>query len=330
MSILIVGGAGYIGSHTAKLVAQGGKEAVVFDNLVYGHEWAVKWGPFVKGDLADQAALDRVFKDHHIEAVIQFAAYTYVGESVTNPRKYYRNNLVNTLNLLDAMVDNGVRDIVFSSTAATYGDPIAVPISEAHPQNPVNPYGETKLAVERAMKWYAGAYGMRFAALRYFNAAGADPDAAIGEDHDPETHLIPLAIEAALLRRPPLEIYGTDYPTPDGTAVRDYVHVDDLAEAHRLALVALQGGTPSLHLNLGTGRGHSVREVIAAVEVATGRKVPYREAGRRAGDPPSLVADARRAFDTLGWNPKYPEITVIVEHAFRWHERHPRTSRKGA
>ena len=330
MSILIVGGAGYIGSHTAKLVAQGGKEAVVFDNLVYGHEWAVKWGPFVKGDLADQAALDRVFKDHHIEAVIQFAAYTYVGESVTNPRKYYRNNLVNTLNLLDAMVDNGVRDIVSSSTAATYGDPIAVPISEAHPQNPVNPYGETKLAVERAMKWYAGAYGMRFAALRYFNAAGADPDAAIGEDHDPETHLIPLAIEAALLRRPALEIYGTDYPTPDGTAVRDYVHVNDLAEAHRLALVALQGGTPSLHLNLGTGRGHSVREVIAAVEVATGRKVPYREAGRRAGDPPSLVADARRAFDTLGWNPKYPEITVIVEHAFRWHERHPRTSRKGA
>ena len=210
MSILIVGGAGYIGSHTAKLIAQLGIEPVVFDNLVYGHEWAVKWGPFVKGDLADQAALDRLFKDHRIEAVIQFAAYTYVGESVTSPRKYYRNNLVNTLNLLDAMVDHGVRDLVFSSTCATYGHPIAVPISEAHPQNPLNPYGETKLAVEKAMKWYAGAYGMRFAALRYFNAAGADPAAAIGEDHDPETHLIPLAIEAAMLRRPPLEIYGTD------------------------------------------------------------------------------------------------------------------------
>jgi UDP-arabinose 4-epimerase len=288
---------------------------------VYGHEWAVKWGPFVKGDLADQAALDRLFKDHRFEAVIHFAAYTYVGESVTNPRKYYRNNLVNTLNLLDAMVDHGVRDIVFSSTCATYGHPIAVPISEAHPQNPLNPYGETKLAIEKALKWYAGAYGMRFAALRYFNAAGADPTAAIGEDHDPETHLIPLAIEAAMLRRPPLQIYGTDYPTPDGTAVRDYIHVNDLAEAHHLALVKLQGGTPSLHLNLGTGRGHSVREVIAAVEAASGRKVPHLEAARRAGDPPSLVADARCALETLGWKPKHPELTSIVEDAFRWHER---------
>jgi len=324
MSILIVGGAGYIGSHTANLVAASGQEPVVFDSLVYGHEWAVKWGPFVKGDLADASAINGVFKAHRIDAVIHFAAFTAVGESVVNPRRYYRNNVVNTLNLVDAMVDHGVRDIVFSSTAATYGNPITVPIAETHPQAPVNPYGETKLVVENILKWYGGAYGLRFAALRYFNAAGADPDAAIGEDHDPETHLIPLAIEAALGHRPMLDVFGTDYPTPDGTAVRDYIHVNDLAEAHLRALAVLQGGTPSLHLNLGTGRGHSVREVITAVEAAIGRKVPHREMPRRAGDAPSLVADARRAFDTLGWTPKYPAIATIVEHAVRWHQKRPR------
>ena len=326
MSILIVGGAGYIGSHTAKAVAKAGHEPVVLDNLVYGHRWAVKWGPFIEGDLADTALLDSVFKKHRIEAVVHFAAYTYVGESVANPRKYYRNNLVNALNLLDAMVDNQVRDIVFSSTCATYGEPTEVPIPETHGQSPVNPYGEAKLAVEKALKWYAGAYGMRYAALRYFNAAGASPDAEIGEDHDPETHLIPLAIAAALGKRPMLDVYGTDYPTPDGTAVRDYIHVDDLAEAHRLALVALQKGTPSLHLNLGTGRGNSVREVITAVERATGRKVPHREVARRAGDPPALVADARQAFATLGWTPRYPDLQTIVDHAFRWHDRQARTN----
>ena len=324
MAILIVGGAGYIGSHTAKQVAQAGQQPVVFDSLIYGHEWAVKWGPLVKGDLADASAIQGVFKAHRIDAVIHFAAFTAVGESVVNPRRYYRNNVVNTLNLLDAMVDSGVRDIVFSSTAAVYGNPIAVPISEDHPRAPVNPYGETKLAVENILKWYGGAYGVRFAALRYFNAAGAAPDASIGEDHDPETHLIPLAIEAALGRRPMLDVYGTDYPTPDGTAIRDYIHVDDLAEAHQRALGVLQAGTPSLHLNLGTGRGHSVREVIDAVGAATGRPVPHREMPRRAGDAPSLVADASRAFETLGWKPKYPAITTIVEHAVRWHERRPK------
>ncbi len=321
MAILIVGGAGYIGSHTAKLVASGGEAPVVLDNLVYGHREAVKWGPFVEGDLADAALVDRVLKEHAITAVIHFAAYAYVGESVTNPRKYFRNNVVNTLNLLDAMVDNGVRDIVFSSTCATYGEPTEVPISESHGQHPVNPYGETKLIVEKALKWYAGAYGLRYAALRYFNAAGADPDGELGEDHAPESHLIPLAIAAALGRRPMLEIYGTDYPTPDGTAVRDYIHVADLAEAHRLALARLQGGTPSLHLNLGTGRGHSVREVVAAVAKAAGRPVPFREVPRRAGDPPALVADARLARETLGWKPKFPDIATIVEHALRWHQR---------
>jgi len=322
VSILIVGGAGYIGSHTAKLIAAAGHEPLVLDNLVYGHRWAVKWGPLIEGDLADTALLERVFKTHQIEAVIHFAAFTYVGESVTNPRKYFRNNLVNALNLLDAMVDHGVRDIVFSSTCATYGEPTEVPIPETHRQDPVNPYGEAKLAVEKALKWYSGAYGLRYAALRYFNAAGASPDAEIGEDHDPETHLIPLAIAAALGRRPQLDVFGTDYPTPDGTAVRDYIHVEDLAEAHRLALMQLQKGTPSLQLNLGTGHGNSVREVIAAVERATGRPVPHRQVARRAGDPPALVADARKAFATLGWKPKYADLQTIVDHAVRWHQKH--------
>ena len=255
MSILIVGGAGYIGSHTAKLVAASGHRPVVFDNLVYGHRSAVKWGPFVEGDLADPAAIRRALLEHDVKAVIHFAAYAYVGESMTDPGKYFRNNVAGTINLLDAMVAVGVRDLVFSSTCATYGEPREVPISESHPQNPVNAYGETKLAVERMLRWYGQAHGLRYAALRYFNAAGADPDGDVGEDHDPETHLIPLAIAAAYGRGGPLSIFGTDYPTPDGTAVRDYIHVLDLAEAHLQALAKLAEGTPSLHLNLGTGGG---------------------------------------------------------------------------
>jgi UDP-glucose-4-epimerase GalE len=321
VSILITGGAGYIGSQTAKRVARAGLTPVVLDNLVYGHRQAVKWGPFVEGDLADSALVKQALVDHEVTSVIHFAAYAYVGESVSSPRKYFRNNVVNTLNLLDAMVDAGVRDIVFSSTCATYGEPREVPISESHPQNPVNPYGESKLVVEKILHWYGVAYGIRFAALRYFNAAGADPDGELGEDHDPETHLIPLAIAAALGRAKELSIYGSDYPTPDGTAVRDYIHVADLAEAHWLALghLADQGG--SVRLNLGTGRGHSVREVVAAVEKVSGRKVPVQEVGRRAGDPPMLVADAREAGKVLGWRPQYPELETIVDHAFRWHER---------
>lgn len=325
MSILIVGGAGYIGSQTAKLVAQEGHRPVVLDNLVYGHRWAVKWGPLVEGDLADKVLIDRVLKEHQVTAVIHFAAYAYVGESVTNPRKYFQNNVVNTLNLLDAMVDNGVRDIVFSSTCATYGEPVRVPIAEDHPQSPVNPYGESKLMVEKMLHWYQGAYGVRYAALRYFNAAGADPDGEIGEDHEPESHLIPLAIEAALGRRAGLDIYGTDYPTADGTAIRDYIHVADLGGAHLLALDRLRKGTDVVKLNLGTGTGHTVRQVITAVEKATGRRVPAREVGRRAGDPPALVADARQANQLLGWKPKYSSIDTIVEHAVRWHQR-PRSA----
>jgi UDP-glucose-4-epimerase GalE len=321
MSILIVGGAGYIGSHTAKLVAASGHRPVVFDNLVYGHRSAVKWGPLVEGDLADPAAIRRALSEHDVKAVIHFAAYAYVGESMTDPGKYFRNNVTGTINLLDAMVAVGVRDLVFSSTCATYGEPREVPISESHPQNPVNAYGETKLAVERMLRWYGQAHGLRYAALRYFNAAGADPDGDIGEEHDPETHLIPLAIAAAHGRGGPLSIFGTDYPTPDGTAVRDYIHVLDLAEAHLLALAKLAEETPSLHLNLGTGRGSSVREVITSVEKATGRAVPIREVGRRAGDPPVLVADARQAGAQLGWKPRYPDLDTIVAHAVRWHAR---------
>ena len=325
MSVLIVGGAGYIGSQTAKAVAAAGLQPIVFDNLVYGHEWAVKWGPLVRGDLADRALLVDVMKRHSVDAVIHFAAYAYVGESVTNPRKYFGNNVTGTLNLLDAMLDAGVRDVVFSSTCATYGEPQKVPIAEDHPQNPVNPYGETKLAVEKMLHWYSQAYGLRYAALRYFNAAGADPDGEIGEDHDPETHLIPLAIDAAVVSGAELQIFGTDYPTPDGTAIRDYIHVVDLADAHLRALAKLRddqtNGTTALRLNLGTGRGHSVREVVAAVRKVTGRDVRVREVGRRAGDPPALVADARQAAAVLGWQPRHPELEVIVEHAARWRER---------
>jgi UDP-arabinose 4-epimerase len=321
VSVLIVGGAGYIGSQTAKVVARAGLEPIVFDNLVYGHEWAVKWGPLVRGDLADRVSLVDVMKRHRVDAVIHFAAYAYVGESVTNPRKYYGNNVGGTMSLLDAMVDAGVRDVVFSSTCATYGEPLRVPIPEDHPQNPVNPYGDTKLAVERMLHWYSQAYGIRYAALRYFNAAGADPDGEIGEDHDPETHLIPLACAAALGRRGGLDIYGTDYPTPDGTAIRDYIHVVDLAEAHVRALARLREGAASLKLNLGTGQGHSVRAVVAAVGKVAGRPVPFREVGRRAGDPPALVADNRVATEVLGWKPRFAELDVIVDHAFRWAER---------
>ena len=321
MSVLIVGGAGYIGSQTAKVVAAAGLQPVVFDNLVYGHEWAVKWGPLVRGDLADRALLVDTMKRHQVDAVIHFAAYAYVGESVTNPRKYFGNNVAGTLSLLDAMLDAGVRDVVFSSTCATYGEPLKVPMSEDHPQNPVNPYGETKLAVEKILRWYSQAYELRYAALRYFNAAGADPDGEVGEDHDPETHLIPLAIAAALGERGALDVFGTDYPTPDGTAIRDYIHVVDLAEAHVLSLAKLRAGAKELHLNLGTGRGQSVREVVSTVSKVAGRQVPFREVGRRAGDPPALVADARKAAEVLGWKTRFPDLEVIVEHAFRWRQR---------
>jgi UDP-arabinose 4-epimerase len=321
MNVLVTGGAGYIGSHTAKALAGAGYAPVVVDNLSNGHEWAVKWGPFERGDLSDARWVADVVRRHRVEAVVHFAASAYVGESMTQPRKYFHNNTVNTLQLLDVMVDAGVRSIVFSSTCATYGMPQRLPLDETHPQSPVNPYGESKLAVERILHWYGRAYGIGWVALRYFNAAGADPDGEIGEVHDPETHLIPLVIGAALGEVGPVGVFGTDYPTPDGTAIRDYIHVMDLADAHLRALEYLARGGESVALNLGTGEGHSVRAVIEAVESAAGRPVPRVDSPRRAGDPPSLVANAARAREVLGWTPRYPELRTIVEHAWRWHTR---------
>jgi len=323
MNVLVTGGAGYIGSQTAKRLALAGHQPIVVDNLSCGHEWAVRWGPFERGDLADRAWLGDVLRRHRVEAVVHFAASTYVGESMANPGLYFRNNAVNSLHLLEAMTAAAIGTIVFSSSCATYGLPQTLPIDESHPQAPVSPYGESKLIVERMLHWFGVAHGVRSAALRYFNAAGADPDGELGEVHDPETHLLPLVIEAALGRRPPVGVFGTDYPTPDGTAIRDYVHVSDLADAHLAALEYLSGGGGSTALNLGTGRGHSVLEVIAAVEQVTGRTVPRKEAPRRAGDPPSLVADARRAAEVLSWTPRFPDLRTIVEHAWRWHSRDP-------
>ena len=321
-NILVTGGAGYIGSHTCKALSEAGYKPVTFDNLVYGHAWAVKWGPLIEGDLADGALVREVLKEYSIEAVIHFAAYAYVGESMQNPGKYYRNNIINTINLLDAMVARGIGQIVFSSTCATYGMPERIPIDEQPPQLPVNPYGETKLGIERALHWYSQAHDLRAAALRYFNAAGADPEAGIGEDHDPETHLIPLVIETALGRRSHVDIFGTDYPTPDGSAIRDYIHVTDLATAHVQALEKLRAGSDNLFLNLGTGYGHSVKDVIAMVEMVSGRTVEARNAPRRPGDPAELVAGTGRAGELLGWQPQHSSLANIIETALRWHEQH--------
>jgi UDP-arabinose 4-epimerase len=323
VSVLIVGGAGFIGSQTAKHVAAAGLEPVVLDDLSSGHRWAVRWGSFVEARLADRAALERALDEHALTSVIHFAGFIQVGESVRDPRKYFQNNVVATLGLLDALVARGIRDVVFSSSAAVYGAPVRVPLDEDHPIAPLSPYGDSKAFVERALRWYGEAYGLRWAALRYFNAAGADPAGEVGEDHPAESHLIPLAIEAAL-GGAPLSVFGTDYPTPDGTAIRDYVHVADLADAHVLALRHLGGGGASFAANVGTGVGHSVREVIASVERVAGRPVARREVARRAGDSPELVADPRRAQALLGWRPRHPELDVMVEHAWRW-----RTSRPG-
>ena len=319
MRVLVTGGAGYIGSQTAKALARSGHEVIVLDNLVTGHREAVKWGPFVEGDLGDKELLPKVFKEHRIEAVLHFAASLLVGESVKNPQKYFWNNVVNTLLLLDAMKAGGVKPIVFSSSAATYGNPERIPIPEDHPTRPVNPYGESKLCMERAIRWYGVAYGLRGVALRYFNAAGADLEGELGEEHDPETHLIPLVIKAALCQRPDVEVYGTDYPTPDGTAIRDYIHIVDLADAHVRALEYLVAGGESTELNLGTGHGHSVREVVAGVGKLCGGRVPAKDAPRRAGDPAVLVADPTRAGHVLNWRPQHSDLDTIIQSAWKWH-----------
>jgi UDP-glucose-4-epimerase GalE len=323
MRILVTGGAGYIGCHAVKLFLARGHDVWVYDNLSLGHRASVPAERLVVADLAESQRLDHALVLHRIEAVVHFAAFALVGESVNNPAKYYQNNLINTLSLLDALRRHRIGRFVFSSTCATYGVPDKVPITEDEKQLPINPYGNSKLAVERALSDYAAAYGWGYAALRYFNAAGAAPDGNIGEDHDPETHLIPIVLQAILGQRPAVEVYGTDYPTPDGTCIRDYVHVDDLAEAHLLALEALAPGKRLL-LNLGTGRGHSVREVLRAAEEVTGNKVPVHEGPRRPGDPPALVAAAEKARRELGWQARYTDIRAIIETAWNWHRKHPK------
>jgi UDP-glucose-4-epimerase GalE len=322
MRILVTGGAGYIGSHTVKRLLARGHDVTVFDNLSYGHRKAVPADRLVVGDLRDIDHLDQLMLVNRIEAVVHFAAFAYVGESVTNPAKYYTNNLIYSLNLLDRVRKLGVGKFVFSSTCATYGTPDAVPITEGEKQLPINPYGNSKLAFERALADYAAAYPFGYCALRYFNAAGASEDGTIGEDHDPETHLIPLVFQAATGKRPHVEIFGTDYPTPDGTCVRDYIHVDDLAEAHILALDQIGPGA-RLTYNVGIGRGYSVREVIRGVEEVTGKPVPVKESPRRPGDPPALVADAGKIRRELGWSPRYAELKPILETAWHWHRTHP-------
>jgi UDP-arabinose 4-epimerase len=318
-AVLVTGGAGYIGSHTCKALAAAGYLPVTYDNFVHGHRWAVRWGPLVEGDLADSDLLEQALKDYAVKAVIHFAGYAYVGESMSRPGKYFKNNVANTVTLLEAMRLCGVRDLVFSSTCAIYGSPVQETMTEDHPQHPINPYGESKRVVETMLHWWGSAHALRWTALRYFNAAGADPEGEIGEDHDPETHLIPLAIEAALGERAALEVYGSDYPTHDGTAVRDYIHVADLASAHVAALRRLERGGQSAAMNLGTGSGHSVREVIAMVERVSGRAVPVRIAPRRPGDPAALVAGTARAHDLLGWQPRYSLLETIIATAWRWH-----------
>jgi UDP-glucose-4-epimerase GalE len=321
--VLVTGGAGYIGSHAAKALSLAGYRVVVFDNLTAGHREAVKYGDLVVGDITDVAAVAEALERHAVSAVMHFAAYLDVGESVREPVKYYRNNVVGALSVLEAMAARSVTQFVFSSTCATYGDPIETPIGENHPQRPINSYGETKLAIERALPHFARAHGIHSVALRYFNAAGADPNGEIGEDHAPEIHLIPRAIEAATGGRG-LQVFGDDYATPDGTCLRDYIHVTDLADAHVRALEALASAGQSAVYNLGTGVPHSVREVIDAVERVTGQKVPWTLAPRRAGDPAALYARADRARSELGWVPRFSDITSIVGTAWEWHRVHPK------
>ncbi len=321
MAILVCGGAGYIGSHINKLLNREGYETIVFDNLVYGHRKAVKWGIFEQGDLKNIEDIERVFQKYQIDAVFHFAAYAYVGESVQEPEKYYYNNVANTLNLLHVMKKYGCNKIVFSSTCATYGEPEKVPITEDMPQNPINPYGATKLMMERILKDYHKAYGLQFVVLRYFNAAGADPEGDIGESHSPETHIIPLVLDAASGKREDIKVFGTDYDTPDGSCVRDYIHVYDLATAHLLALHHLEQEKGSDFFNLGNELGTSVLEVIKSVKKVTGKKFKVTLSDRRPGDPAKLVGSSEKAQRVLGWKPIYGDINTIVEHAWKWHEK---------
>jgi UDP-arabinose 4-epimerase len=321
VNILVTGGAGYIGSHTCKALAQAGFTPITYDNLVYGHRRAVRWGPFEQGDIADRVRLHDVMARYRPGAVMHFAAYAYVGESVEKPAEYYRNNVAGSLTLLESSLEHGVDKLVFSSTCATYGVPRASPIAEDHQQDPINPYGASKLMVERMLRDFDHAYGVRSISLRYFNAAGADVDGEVGESHDPETHLIPLIFDAAVGKRPDITVYGNDYDTPDGSCIRDYIHVADLADAHVLGLRALQEGSQTDAFNLGNGDGFSVFEVIERAQDIVGKEIPVRIGARRAGDLPRLVGDSTKARDVLGWTPRYAELDQIIETAWKWHCR---------
>ena len=318
MSILVVGGAGYIGSHMVRQLATSGADVVTIDNLSCGYRDAVKYGEFVEGDLGDPAVLDHVFNNYSIDAVMHFAAFIEVGESVTDPAKYYRNNVLNTMVLLDAMIQYGILHFIFSSTAAIFGEPEYTPIDEKHVKQPINPYGHTKLMVEQILQDYDSAYGLKSTCLRYFNAAGADPDGDLGERHDPESHLIPLILQAASGRREDIKVFGTDYPTEDGTCVRDYIHINDLCKAHSLALEHMQQTGRSARYNLGNGRGFSVQQVIDTTRKVTGRDFPVTRTDRRPGDPAVLVADSQRARQELGWQPEYDDLESIIATAWNW------------
>ncbi|HVE60160.1 MAG TPA: UDP-glucose 4-epimerase GalE [Pyrinomonadaceae bacterium] len=322
MAILVTGGAGYIGSVAVEDLHKKGEKVIVLDNLVYGHRQAVDENiPFYEGEIGDQDLVEKIVREHQIEACMHFSAFAYVGESVEKPQKYYENNLVQTISLLNVLIKTGAKKFIFSSTCATYGEPQYVPIDEKHPQNPVNPYGWTKFMTERVLADYDQAYDLKFVALRYFNACGASEKC--GEHHDPETHLIPLILFAAQGRRDAISIFGDDYPTPDGTAIRDYIHINDLSQAHLLALDYLRGGGNSEFINLGNGGGYSVKEVIEAARKVTGKPIEAKLAPRRAGDPSRLVANAAKAHEVLGWNPQFPEIEKIIESAWKWHEANP-------
>jgi UDP-glucose 4-epimerase len=326
-AVLVTGGAGYIGSHAVKALVRAGHRVIVYDNLSAGHREAVERAgdnlTLVEGDVRDTTSLTQALRDHEVDAVMHFAAWLSVGDSVRDPSGYYRNNVLGSLSVLDAMIASRARCFVFSSTAAVFGNPEETPITEDHPTRPINAYGETKLAIERALPHYERAYGLRSAALRYFNAAGADPDGVLGEHHDPETHVIPKAIDAAM-GRGTFQLFGEDYETPDGTCLRDYVHVTDLAAAHLLALNSLFDGAASRVYNLGNGRPTSVRDILDAVERVTGRRVPYTAADRRPGDPAVLFASSERIRRELGWRPQFENVDTIVETAWRWREHHPR------
>ncbi|MEB3217139.1 MAG: UDP-glucose 4-epimerase GalE [Nostocales cyanobacterium 94392] len=323
-TILVTGGAGYIGSHTVLALKQAGYEVLILDNLVYGHRDLVEQVlqvELIQGDTSDRDLLDKLFATRNIAAVMHFSAYAYVGESVTDPAKYYRNNVIGTITLLEAMLAASVKKFVFSSTCATYGVPEMVPIPEDHPQNPINPYGATKLMVERILADFNEAYDFRSVRFRYFNAAGADPSGLLGEDHNPETHLIPLVLQTALGKRESISIFGNDYPTKDGTCVRDYIHVSDLADAHVLGLEYLLKGGDSAFFNLGNGNGFSVKEVIETARLVTGKEIKAVECDRRPGDPPALIGSAEKARKILGWQPQYTNLKDIITHAWEWHQK---------